>query len=838
MYNTTQLILVNGHGYTRFIETFLKPFFESKISLHTQEIKEYNQKALEILGPKQVKRSTVKYKSGVPFDCKTCGFSAKSLVALKKHKVNEHVLSSPDTSNTQLKPIQQSTRNNSMTEALMQENISSTNLSDSENISIEENMIKYTCLECKFVTTEKKELQKHVINEHGCTGMDFECKTCGFVLDSEKQYNSHVQTHHVELKSISNDKETNSIFKCERCNFECHDMDQLGVHNTKHASDEMKLEVNLITEHKKENDVETDESNTLKKVDQFICNGCDYNFLTLLELEWHEVTDHGDLPPDNKIVMNVSVQVETPGKNSEIDEPRASNVNCPVCKLETKNQDTLKKHIENIHKDKPSETSNESRVSIIETDLSTKCEKCKFIGSNCEVNKHINSKHGPVESVLCEVCDQVFPSGSFLQNHIQAVHTKKEEKCGYCENSFKSREDLRSHMEEAHEEIVVLCTMAQQVNSLSDMFRMILEKQDIMGQELVSLRNILDSNTFNAQKKEMRDQEEDRKVFVNDEIKETYASKAAIKPGPAQPPSACQVPPPSPKPKEQRKRKSKYLEKSKVLFIGDSVAHRPDFASMEQKLNCRIRTRKAYSSVYDSVARFPQKNINDVTKRALIETPEDDHFKYLVLAAPTVDITNINVEHVEPNEDVEIYKQKVEESCQNVFNVAENAILDNPQLEKVVVLEHAPRYDMRNVDPVGIKPKLANHANNTLTHLWNRSSMKNKIVIGRHSLDSDGDQIDNMYRDSKSGRYDGVHFYGHQGRTMYTRSMLRIMESIITYPRKTMQSSTFSYNNHTTCPQALYQERQWQKHMNSQGRNQYDHIYSVPVKNKFASLGN
>ena len=257
LYNTTQLILVNGHGYTRFIEAFLKPFFESKISLHTQEIKEYNQKALEILGPKQVKRSTVKYKSGVPFDCKTCGFSAKSLVALKKHKVNEHVLSSPDTSNTQLKPIQQSTRNNSMTEALMQENISSTNLSDSENISIEENMIKYTCLECKFVTTEKKELQKHVINEHGCTGMDFECKTCGFVLDSEKQYKSHVQTHHVELKSISNDKETNSIFKCERCNFECHDMDQLGVHNTKHASDEMKLEVNLIAEQKKENDENT-----------------------------------------------------------------------------------------------------------------------------------------------------------------------------------------------------------------------------------------------------------------------------------------------------------------------------------------------------------------------------------------------------------------------------------------------------------------------------------------------------------------------------------------------------------------------------------------------------
>ena len=32
-YNTTQLILVNGHGYNKLIEVFLKPYFESKITM-------------------------------------------------------------------------------------------------------------------------------------------------------------------------------------------------------------------------------------------------------------------------------------------------------------------------------------------------------------------------------------------------------------------------------------------------------------------------------------------------------------------------------------------------------------------------------------------------------------------------------------------------------------------------------------------------------------------------------------------------------------------------------------------------------------------------------------
>ena len=35
-YNTTQLILVNGHGYPRLVEEFLVPYFQSKIKMNLE----------------------------------------------------------------------------------------------------------------------------------------------------------------------------------------------------------------------------------------------------------------------------------------------------------------------------------------------------------------------------------------------------------------------------------------------------------------------------------------------------------------------------------------------------------------------------------------------------------------------------------------------------------------------------------------------------------------------------------------------------------------------------------------------------------------------------------
>ena len=52
-YNTTQRMLVNGHGYKIFTDIFLKPYFQQKIDASTEEISSVNALILKKLGPKQ-----------------------------------------------------------------------------------------------------------------------------------------------------------------------------------------------------------------------------------------------------------------------------------------------------------------------------------------------------------------------------------------------------------------------------------------------------------------------------------------------------------------------------------------------------------------------------------------------------------------------------------------------------------------------------------------------------------------------------------------------------------------------------------------------------------------
>ena len=95
----------------------------------------------------------------------------------------------------------------------------------------------------------------------------------------------------------------------------------------------------------------------------------------------------------------------------------------------------------------------------------------------------------------------------------------------------------------------------------------------------------------------------------------------------------------------------------------------------------------------------------------------------LVMSAPTVDITNIDTSNVAQKD---IYQQKVITSCNNMFNIAQKSLDQNPNLTKVVIMEHIPRFDN---DPSSLKPDLPRLANVTLGQLWLNSPLKHKIFI-------------------------------------------------------------------------------------------------------------
>ena len=112
-----------------------------------------------------------------------------------------------------------------------------------------------------------------------------------------------------------------------------------------------------------------------------------------------------------------------------------------------------------------------------------------------------------------------------------------------------------------------------------------------------------------------------------------------------------------------------------------------------------------------------------------------------------------------------------------MIKVAEDSLNNNPELKKVTKMNHAPRYDHRDTDPVGLKPNLAIFANNYLLELWLQSPLKNKIHIGIHNLECTGEVRRQRFTDVYSGMFDGVHMYSEHGREAYMRSVLDILRS-------------------------------------------------------------
>ena len=151
-YNTTQKILVNGHGYKKIVDIFLKPFFMSKIDSSLKDIQSYNEILLEKLGHKTVKRSAVRSKVGTTLGCNRCTYAPRNIASLKRHKKNQHVISFE--ASLSLREHPQSTRNNSVVEKLMLEDVSVSDL-PIETVTLDESTFCYTCEECKYRTKSK-----------------------------------------------------------------------------------------------------------------------------------------------------------------------------------------------------------------------------------------------------------------------------------------------------------------------------------------------------------------------------------------------------------------------------------------------------------------------------------------------------------------------------------------------------------------------------------------------------------------------------------------------------------------------------------------------------------
>ena len=142
-------------------------------------------------------------------------------------------------------------------------------------------------------------------------------------------------------------------------------------------------------------------------------------------------------------------------------------------------------------------------------------------------------------------------------------------------------------------------------------------------------------------------------------------------------------------------------------------------------------------------------------------------------------------------------------------------------------MKQTPRYDPLSSDPLSLKPALSELFNNILTEQWMSSTLKNKIVVGTHNLECSGAIQESRYRQSKSGRFDGVHLLGNSGPKFYTLSVLNIF--------KKAQLTSPEYDYHQSCPQTHYQNRNF-RNVRKAFKNKRPVYFEVPTNNRFSRL--
>ena len=347
---------------------------------------------------------------------------------------------------------------------------------------------------CTYTAKDKSDLQKHFEDEH----MEYlrrkylsDWKSCQAMTDDNQLSKDVEGTIKVEDEDTKEQNiEVVTIPSCNACNLEtkiCADMEEHRrnghIHNTEEPelTERESVVICGICAKGFENETEFENHCQNHKTEEVHeCVNCSETFSSAFDLRRHEKSKHG----------NIS---------------RTTFEICPFCKLESKNLDTLKTHIESIHTRKPSTSDN------IQDEIS--------IGKNeRNFGEHIQSEHvkpKQIEPFPCQICGLVFVDFTLLQEHVKQVHTVEEHSCKFCKFSTSNRDDIQSHLIDEHEEFVILHTMATEVHdvvgkfgelenfctNMTNMMKMVMDRQVERKQELYLIRNNISmQSTVNMKK--------------------------------------------------------------------------------------------------------------------------------------------------------------------------------------------------------------------------------------------------------------------------------------------------------------------------------------------------
>ena len=138
----------------------------------------------------------------------------------------------------------------------------------------------------------------------------------------------------------------------------------------------------------------------------------------------------------------------------------------------------------------------------------------------------------------------------------------------------------------------------------------------------------------------------------------------------------------------------------------------------------------------------------------------------LVLQSPANDLTNLS----------QVPEQQhqgwAEQSSRNMVNIAEQAILGNPMMKKVVLLEHLPRVDSDHL------AALANHSNSALRQFAASSIFSNQILVVSHPSLNPTNEEKTIAIFGPRNIGDGIHLRGSEGSRRHTSSVISALQSV------------------------------------------------------------
>ena len=405
----------------------------------------------------------------------------------------------------------------------------------------------------------------------------------------------------------------------------------------------------------------------------------------------------------------------------------------------------------------------------------------------------------------------------------------------------KNSEALEEHMIEGHEQIVILHTMASQVN---DMHAKQEKNENFQTDLLNALKNL--SDRISAL--------ENKTLEKEDKIEEIYSKKDD----------------------KDRKRKNAINvlnkeKKHKITWVGTSLSKVLDKKKVEKDQGVELNAVKAYYVKEEG-------RIENESFEAIVpDVIKAGHIDTLVLEAGNTEITNFEVNKAMMNTDIDIdetkegWFKKAEETSKSIFQIAEKSIANDPNLN-VVIVKRPERFDKSSKDILGIKAKVSDYANQVYDQLKLKSNNSQRIHLVDLNL---GAKKSNhlkelIYGGQDDPSYDGIHLSGGGASRHFTYRAVQALKHIVPCSRQEKMSSSPSYNkssarggstgryakfDHNNCPQAQYQRGQLLKQRcnktnqsqhydsyasavknNSQTRGGQTYSFSIPTKNRFDLL--